>query len=448
MMMPDDWWWSSSTPLPAAGGGGGGGGGPFATWDPAHLGAQQTLSSGNLTTTLAGPNVVSSTLATSGQSTGKFYYEVTVNSSLGFTAQAFGLAAISFPLTDSLGTDAGNVSLGWRSDGTVQAFSIVIATIQGWTVGDTISIAVDFGGSLIWFRTNGGNWNNSGAADPATGVGGISFSLSGSAFFPATTLQVAGDQWTANFGASAYAFTIPAGFANWPATLFDPSTLTGLIAWYKGDAGLTLSGSDIVSWNDQSGGGFVQTPIGGLAPTVVATLNGLNTVTFSRSGSGLTSSTGATFNTLGTTISIFMVARCTAGTSRDEVCAFTNLGDPNSFSTVTSAIPLFLPSDTSIQAYRNLTGLSNGTTGAAGTWFELGSIFDGTNNTVYINGAAQTPVASSGSFGSACTLSLGSELSNGGPFGGQIAEVIVTNTVISSTDRANIQSYFSTKWGV
>jgi hypothetical protein len=39
------------------------------------------------------------------------------------------------------------------------------------------------------------------------------------------------------------------------ATPFAPTDLTGLSLWLKADAGITLSGSDITSWADQSGNG-------------------------------------------------------------------------------------------------------------------------------------------------------------------------------------------------
>ena len=229
-----------------------------------------------------------------------------------------------------------------------------------------------------------------------------------------------------------------------------PSSLTGLLAWYKGDAGLTLSGSTVVSWADQSvnANDLLQPPSAIVFPSVVSTLNGLSVVSFARDiGSfGLETSAGLRITLGGTTLSIFMVALYNSGTSNDSLSAFLATGDSNTFSTNTSVIPTYCPSDISVGAQRDAIELSSGAT-APGTWTQLGSIFDGTNNTVYINNSAQTPAASSASFGSTGNLFVGS----GGPFvpfGGQIAEVIVTNTAVSSTDRNNINTYFTTKWGV
>lgn len=53
--------------------------------------------------------------------------------------------------------------------------------------------------------------------------------------------------------------------------------LTNLLAWFKGDTGVTLSGSDVTVWADQSGNGYDLTPTGGDDKPTLATgvLNGL-----------------------------------------------------------------------------------------------------------------------------------------------------------------------------
>jgi hypothetical protein len=83
------------------------------------------------------------------------------------------------------------------------------------TSGMVIGIAVDLTANLIWFRT-ASNWNAGGTANPATGVGGISISAVAGTLFPtfgggSTNTQVS----TANFGASAFAQSVPSGFSIW-----------------------------------------------------------------------------------------------------------------------------------------------------------------------------------------------------------------------------------------
>jgi hypothetical protein len=82
--------------------------------------------------------------------------------------------------------------------------------------GDVIGIAVDLDNRMIWFKKvsgTPGNWNNSGTANPATNVGGITvpaglmvpFNVHGA---------TAGSILTANFGASGFTGTVPSGFAS------------------------------------------------------------------------------------------------------------------------------------------------------------------------------------------------------------------------------------------
>jgi hypothetical protein len=84
--------------------------------------------------------------------------------------------------------------------------------------GSTVGIAVDMDARLAWFR-RGAIWNAGGAADPATGVGGVV--VGAGSFMPfvsfAGTGTAANDAYTMNCGASAFVNAIPAGFTSgWP----------------------------------------------------------------------------------------------------------------------------------------------------------------------------------------------------------------------------------------
>ena len=58
------------------------------------------------------------------------------------------------------------------------------------------------------------DWNNSGTANPATGVGGISSGVAGP-YYASASSSSASTSYTANFGASAFSFTMPSGFTSW-----------------------------------------------------------------------------------------------------------------------------------------------------------------------------------------------------------------------------------------
>jgi hypothetical protein len=184
------------------------------TWDSGKKAASVTLSNGNLTASLGSTSVYSNVLANgSGRSSGKYYFEVTINN-VTVDGQGVGVGNASTSLTGITG--GSNDSISWRANGDVRLVS-VLTTIQTWTTGNVLAIAYDLTAQKIWFRSNSStNWNNSGAADPATGTGGISTAtLNAGPYFPLAGLEINADNYTANFGATAYTLTSPSGFGNW-----------------------------------------------------------------------------------------------------------------------------------------------------------------------------------------------------------------------------------------
>ncbi|MCE3255905.1 MAG: hypothetical protein K0R25_1399 [Rickettsiaceae bacterium] len=76
--------------------------------------------------------------------------------------------------------------------------------------------------------------------------------------------------------------------------------------------------------------------------------------------------------------------------------------------------------------------------------------FNGTNNTSYYNGAAQTPVGSTGNFGFDNVL-IGSRWQSSAPgfmYNGYVAELIVFNRNLTATERKDVTKYLGDKWGI
>jgi hypothetical protein len=184
------------------------------TWNPSDKNASITLSGGNLTAASSAGSFVS-LRAIASHSTGKFYRENTVVQSANpNNINAGGIANSTAGLSNYMGVDTNSVSI--FGAGGVFLNNVNIATVAAYGVGDVLCDAVDLGALLIWFRTNGGLWNNSGTANPATGAGGISIaSLAGGPYLPSASMDTTIDIMTANFGATAYAQSVPSGFGNW-----------------------------------------------------------------------------------------------------------------------------------------------------------------------------------------------------------------------------------------
>ena len=186
------------------------------TLDPLKKASGIALSGGNLTAGLAVAGFYPCVLSTTGHSSGKFYFEAQTHGTNAFDNEQIG---VTFDEGGTYMTPVSNSVNGaaMRADGQVGVNATTVATIQSYVQGNTIAVAVDLTGKLIWFRTSANtNWNNSGTANPATGTGGISLaSFTGVPVYAAVTEEGAGNLWTFNFGNSAYALTPPAGFNNW-----------------------------------------------------------------------------------------------------------------------------------------------------------------------------------------------------------------------------------------
>jgi SPRY domain len=199
------------------------GGGALANLDPANTNAGITLSNNNLTATgNSGVVNYSNTRSLTSHSSGKYYFEVTFTTFVDGNAGVGLLNASESVPTDFLGdTDnsIGYFGFGEMFFGGAQVGTTTAAFVQG----DVFTLAVDLTNQLIWIGKNGTNWNGSGTANPATGVGGISISALPGPVFAAGNVYTNGNSVTFNFGATSFAFTEPSGFVSWSSVSPPPS---------------------------------------------------------------------------------------------------------------------------------------------------------------------------------------------------------------------------------
>lgn len=173
------------------------GGGPtYATWNPADKNTNVTLSNGDLTAYKSDSyGGVRSTVAVS---TGKWYWEVLIDSGAG-----------NYPMVGVC-----PLSLGINTDGMKSSQSFMYCMTNGYKVnsswpgsaygatcvnGDRIGVALDMTAGTITFYKNG---VSQGVA--FSGVTGTLCAVVSSGSGPI--------QETANFGASAFNYSVPSGF--------------------------------------------------------------------------------------------------------------------------------------------------------------------------------------------------------------------------------------------
>ncbi len=195
------------------------------TFDPATV-AAVTLSGGDLVVTNTGTtswNQGVRVADTHAQSTGKYYFEYTINN----------LAATGVNVDTTWGVALTSASYSGLPNA-VNAFlmnqaGLVFSNHASYGTpfgqrasGNIIGIAINFDNQKIWFRiAPSGDWNNTPGGDPVTNAFGHTTAGLIGAMVPIVGfggyVGVAGNVITANFGATAFSGAVPSGFTSgWP----------------------------------------------------------------------------------------------------------------------------------------------------------------------------------------------------------------------------------------
>ena len=174
----------------------------YATWNPADK-TSVTLSNGDLTA-FTSQGTVRSTI---GKSSGKWYWEYSVTSTHpydGTTIQSFGVANLSSVLGSEIGNDANgwaysnlNAGLGYKEN----AFSFV-SYGSPIPLTTNIGIALDMTAGTLKFYLDG--------VDQGIAFSGLTGTLY--AGVGAQTQVVSNMTVIANFGATAFAYSVPSGY--------------------------------------------------------------------------------------------------------------------------------------------------------------------------------------------------------------------------------------------
>jgi hypothetical protein len=186
-----------------------------ATWDPATISTGSTLSNGNLHfTSNPSSHAYYGAKSTNSHSSGKYYFEATLN------LDAFGdlQGVVSWGVRPS-SWNPGTL-LSTYGDGYPQ-FSDGNWTDPGQppvpvVANQVIGIAVDLDAGKAWARSPSG-WLSQ---DPTlNGVSDFPFTSGGSLIASTQSWgnDTVGSETTVNFGATAFAYPIPAGYTAWGA---------------------------------------------------------------------------------------------------------------------------------------------------------------------------------------------------------------------------------------
>jgi len=192
-------------------------GGAAVTLNDSDRGANVSLSGGFLTAT--NTTTRGNVRSTTSKSSGKFYFEHLLTTGSNGFDHGVGVANSTASLTTGPGGSGGAHSVGqYGGNATIYINNSSVGTGTVCTLTNRMCVAVDFDNNRIWYRTNAGNWNNSGSNDPATNTGGVDISSITGPFFAFVSVEQSGGGnavSTINFGATAFTHTAPSGFGNW-----------------------------------------------------------------------------------------------------------------------------------------------------------------------------------------------------------------------------------------
>jgi len=172
----------------------------WATFDSGNCDANYTLSGSDLTIT-AGSAMWTACMGTISKNTGKWYWEYTIVSTDAAGNTMIGIGESGMATNNYVGFDALGFSYYGNTlvSGNAVNSNSFTGTYATFTSGDVIGVALDLDNGTLEYFKNG------------VTAGTFFTSLAGD-FFPAASCYPAACSITANFGATAFAEAVPAGF--------------------------------------------------------------------------------------------------------------------------------------------------------------------------------------------------------------------------------------------
>jgi hypothetical protein len=250
------------------------------------------------------------------------------------------------------------------------------------------------------------------------------------------------------------------------AAYFDPTLIANLKAWYDASdtATITVSGTAVTQWNDKSGNAYnVTQATSGLRPqSGTRTQNGLNAIDFDGGDDILNAATASNWTFLSDTSGATVFVTAYADAAADARWLWSTYG--GSFGFVGSYQNVLASDLMSIG-----TGVGNGALAAMyvdtstpvatdntaftmTTQFDLGNATANQRGYIWKNGGSQTnnnPATDTASASAPQTpLAIGNIPTYSLAWDGLICEIVMYNSILNATDRAKVESYLATKWGI
>ena len=211
---------------------------------------------------------------------------------------------------------------------------------------------------------------------------------------------------------------------------------SGLVFWLRGDQGVNTSGGNVVSWNDLSGSGNHLTVTSGNPGVTTGGLNGHNYVHFDGVDDGLGRAGTSQLPTGAGQRSVFMVVRYDS--SGWGGFAWGNPACNRAFGTGVAA----KSGNLLVQGWCGANDFTSATKGTGGGFLAQSAVYDGTTVVHYLNNMQIDSATHAYNTGTNA-IRLGVELDDRTKIDMDVAELLVYNRALNSTERAQVQTYLN-----
>ncbi len=229
---------------------------------------------------------------------------------------------------------------------------------------------------------------------------------------------------------------------------FAPVDVPGCALWLDAadPNSMTLSGSNVTQWRDKSGNGCNATSLAG-ATAATYSSNSFNT-SYPSLYFNVSKYSGSYPTNTGTTLTGFFVGNLpTTNTNFSRVISLSRSGvvDYND-SSVTAMLVVATSGVNRFRTERTPLGTNYSSPTIAQPNI-ITVLFDGTNCLFYANGSLVATNASTGSF-NISSYAIGAGVQDNGQLTGNIAEVILFNAALTTSQRQQVEGYLAKKWGL
>lgn len=281
---------------------------------------------------------------------------------------------------------------------------------------------------------------SSGRADltwsPSSDPGLLDYSVfrrtpsTGAAFTPGVDTPVASGITDESYSDTGLA---PASY-DWQVfgRLFSPADIATLHSWFDASVPSSITGSPVSQWSDLSGNGnHITQASGSQKPTTgVHTMNGRNVLTFSQAANTLLARGSVT---IAQPLTVFAVAKLTTGLANTQILG--NLTNPEA--------TLFAFDSGGGGKWSLYAGsVQQGSIATTLNAVQVSAVFNGASSGLWVDGATSTL---GGSPGAAGRTDL--EIGDANSWEGDIAEVLIYSSALSTPNRQAVEAYLKAKWG-